>query len=56
MSVKKKYRPISIHFDPTDKEDKEMLDWLDKNRSKTNSYSSQIRKALKAYMDRQENQ
>ena len=50
---KKKYRPISVHFDPTDKSDKKILDWLDQNKSKTSSYSALIRKALMEYMKKQ---
>jgi hypothetical protein len=48
---KQKYRPISVHFDPTDETDKKILDWLEAKKNKMNSYSAQIRKALLEYIE-----
>ena len=50
VKTTKRYRPITVNFDPTDEDDQKILNWLEKNKSKTNSYSAQIRKALIRYM------
>lgn len=51
---KKKYRPISVHFDIEDSDDKTIIDWLEKNKNKMNSYSSLIRKAILEFIKNEE--
>jgi len=53
MSNKYNYRPITINFDMDDAGDKQLVEWLEQNRTKNNNFSNQIRKALKEYIERQ---
>ena len=46
------YRAITINFDMDDDSDKLIVAWLEKNRTKNNNFSNQIRTAIKAYIDK----
>lgn len=57
MAEKKyNYRPITVHFDFDDDDDKKIIEWLEKNRTKKNNYSNHIRKALLEYIKKQDGQ
>ena len=49
------YRPITVHFDMDDDSDKFIVEWLEKHKTKNNNFSNQIRKAMKAYIDKSKN-
>jgi hypothetical protein len=54
MSDKKyNYRPITINFDMDDADDVKLVKWLEKNKSKNNNFSDQIRRALKYFIEQQ---
>ncbi|KKM69060.1 hypothetical protein LCGC14_1454590 [marine sediment metagenome] len=57
MSNKKyNYRPITVHFDMDDDEDKLIVEWLEKYKTKNNNFSNQIRAAIKAYINKCKNE
>jgi len=45
------YKPVTMLLDMDTEEDKEIWEWLKKNRSKRNSYSVQLREAMKNLME-----
>ena len=45
------YKQLSIIFDLDVDEDKEMIEWLDKNKGKRNSYCVLVKRALKRYIE-----
>jgi DnaJ-domain-containing protein 1 len=48
------YKPITVLFDPSLAEEKELLDWLNVNRRSNNGYGAQIKRAIKALIDSQQ--
>jgi len=45
------YKQLSIIFDLDVKEDKDMIEWLEKHKGKRNSYCVLVKRALKKLID-----
>jgi hypothetical protein len=45
------YKPVTMLLDLDEEEDCKILEWLKKNKSKRNSYSVQLRNAVKRAME-----
>lgn len=56
MKTKKdyNYKQYSILFDCDFDEEKELVDWIEKNKKKKNGYCVIFKKALKYYIDKVE--
>ena len=53
MKTKKdyNYKQYTFLLDLDDKDEKDLAEWMDKNRKKNNGYGEQIRRALKKLYD-----
>ncbi len=48
------YKYFSLVLDPADKDDKKIISWMKKHKSRSLKYTEMIREAMKDYVERKE--